>query len=374
MFGQCTFEIDFMIAKTYINISLLFLIFTCIGHIHAQKADSFPEQLLLKVEVRPRAEYTYNYILPPNDSVVPYFYISQRNRISLQYSRKKWLLKSELQEIHLWDNANRASKIGSINFYQLFLERKFRPFSFRLGRQGVLLDNGRIFSDAPWAQQSRAHEGVRLMKYTAHISNDFFFLFTRKYGNLFESAYSPVGSHRYKYLIVNYFSYSPNQAFSFNNINAVDFFKNANSGKTYARITTGGRVELKNKKWYSTLNAFLQFGRTPQGKKLFAYYLQPEIRLSLPKSTWRLGAEILSGSRQGLPAGSSGDFDVLYGVAWKFMGNMNVFTTFPKDVAGKGLVNPYLFVLVPVNKKLSLRSDFHVFPPNIIWQILPGSL
>ena len=38
-----------------------------------------------------------------------------------------------------------------------------------------------------------------------------------------------------------------------------------------------------------------------------------------------------------------------------------MFTRFPTDVAGKGLVNPYFFVTIPVSKKLSLRSDFHVF-------------
>ena len=48
-------------------------------------------------------------------------------------------------------------------------------------------------------------------------------------------------------------------------------------------------------------------------------------------------------------------------MTWKFNGNMNVFTRFPSDVNGKGLVNPYLFTVIPLNSKLSLRSDFHLF-------------
>jgi len=144
-------------------------------------------------------------------------------------------------------------------------------------------------------------------------------------------------------------------------MNVVDFLKDAKSGEMYTRATSGGRIEFKKKRWYYTLNSYLQFGNNPKGQKLFAYYFQPEIKLSLQKSSWRLGAEIISGSNSQLSSASSGDFDVLYGVTWKFNGNMNVFTRFPADVGGKGLINPYLFATIPLNTKLSLRSDFHLF-------------
>ncbi|MDR6763661.1 hypothetical protein J2Y38_003885 [Flavobacterium sp. 2755] len=335
---------------------LLFVLQLC-----AQQKDSLSRQFLMNIEIRPRAEYTSNYILPPNDSIDPYFYITQRNRFSMLYAREKWLIKSDLQEIHLWDENNKASKVASINFYQLYFETKFKSLNIRLGRQSVLLDNGRLFSDAPWAQQGRAHEGIRIMKSSKYFSNDFFFLFTRKYSTEFESAYSPVASNKYKYLLVNNLSYNNNHGFLFNSLNAIDFLENTNSGKLYTRATAGGRIEFKTKQWYYTLNSYLQFGRNSKGQKLFAYYLQPEVKLSLLKSTWRLGAEIISGSNPNISNSSSGDFDVLYGLTWKFNGNMNVFTRFPTDVNGKGLVNPYLFTVIPLNNKLSLRSDFHLF-------------
>ena len=140
--------------------------------------DSLRSELLINLEVRPRIEYTYNYTLPPNDTVSPFLFLTQRNRLSISYERKKWLVKSDFQEIHYWDKFHSASKVGSINFYQLFLETKFKGLNIRVGRQGVLLDNGRIFSDAPWAQQSRAHEGIRIMHQTKQIRNDLFLLFT----------------------------------------------------------------------------------------------------------------------------------------------------------------------------------------------------
>lgn len=294
-------------------ISLLIFIVS-VNQIIAQEKDSLSQQFLMNIEIRPRAEYTSNYILPPNDSIDPYFYITQRNRISMQYERKKWFIKSDLQEIHLWDEHNKASKVGSINFYQLFFETKLKSINFRLGRQNVLLDNGRLFSDAPWAQQGRAHEGIRVMKYSEHFSHDFFFLFTRNYNNSFDVAYSPVASNKYKYMLIYNFSYISKKAFSFNLINTVDFLEDSNSNAIYARATTGGRIEFKKKQWYYTLNSYLQFGQSSKGQHLFAYYFQPEVKLSLPKSNWRLGAEIISGSNPSLSANNSENFDVLYGV------------------------------------------------------------
>ncbi|MBS7253885.1 hypothetical protein [Flavobacterium branchiicola] len=346
------------VAKTY---QIMFFVIFVIIPIRAQEKNDLSQQFLMNIELRPRAEFTSNYILPPNDSIDPYFYITQRNRISMQYEREKWLIKSDLQEIHLWDQENKFSKVASINFYQLYFETKFKAFNIRLGRQSILLDNGRLFSDAPWAQQGRAHEGIRIMKYSKQIANDFFVLFTRNYGTEFESYYSPVMANKYKYLLVNNLSYNSGKQFSFNWMTAVDFLESANSENLYSRATTGGRIEFKEKQWYYTLNSYLQFGRNPKGQKLFAYYFQPEVRFSLPRFSWRLGAEIISGSSSNLDKNSSADFDVLYGVTWKFNGNMNVFTRFPTDVGGKGLINPYLFTTIPLNNKLSLRSDFHLF-------------
>lgn len=351
-----------MIIKTLANKKLLLLFFILsVFQLCAQQKDSLSQQFSINIEIRPRVEYTSNYTLPPNDSIDPYFYITQRNRISIQYEREKWLIKSDLQEIHLWNQDNKTSKIGSINFYQLYFETKFKSINFRLGRQSILLDNGRLFSDAPWAQQGRAHEGIRVMNSSKKFSNDFFFLFTRNYNKEFDAFYSPVASNRYKYLLMNHFHYNSDENFSFNSMNIIDFLKSTTSDRIYTRATTGGRIEFQKTQWYYTLNTYLQFGNNPKGPKLFAYYLQPEIRLTLPKSIWRLGAEIISGSSSSLPKNESGDFDVLYGVTWKFNGNMNVFTRFPADVGGKGLVNPYLFTTTPINAKLTLRTDFHLF-------------
>lgn len=353
-----------MTIKTYVKLPLSILLFCSFVHslcAQQHERDSLVQKFLLNIEIRPRTEYRYNYILPPKDTLSPDVYITQRNRASMQYARKKWLIKSDVQEIHVWKQGDNVSQVGSVAIYQLYAESLFRSVNVRIGRQRVLFDNGRLFSDAPWAQQGRSHEGIRLMKETKRISTDLLFLFTRKYEKYFDATYSPVAANRYKYLFIYQFSYRSQKLFSFNTINAVDLFEDAASGRLYTRATIGGRAELKNERWYVTLNAFIQCGEYPSGKKVLAYYLQPEIRLTRKTSVWRLGAEVISGTGAEQSGNQSGNFDVLYGVLWKFNGNMNVFTRFPSDVGGRGLINPYFFVTVPVGRKLAFRSDFHLF-------------
>lgn len=342
-------------------ITTLFCSFLQLGL--AQKADTLPNKLSLTLEIRPRWEYRDNYIMSANDTILPNNDITQRNRLTFNYQREKFLFQASLQEIHVWYKSGASPSVANINAYELFLEPRInKHLSIRIGRQGVSLDNGRIFSDAPWAQQSRSHEGIRLMYKASNISNDLFALFTRPYNNEdFDERYSPTASHTYKTLLIHYLKYKLNQHFTLTGLNAIDFFHAKSSNKKYERITVGGRIEAEQNNFYATVSAYYQFGENAQLKRIRAYYLQPEFRMTLGKSIIRLGAEILSGDGVNPPSNTFGSFDVLYGVAWKFMGNMNVFTRFPNDLNGKGLVNPYLFIIYSFNPKLSVRSDAHLF-------------
>ena len=89
--------------------------------------------------------------------------------------------------------------------------------------------------------------------------------------------------------------------------------------------------------------------------------LQPEIKIKIKKLTTRLGAEYMSGDDATKTSNVSNSFVPLYGVAHSFMGNMDYFTSFPKNVKNGGLINPYLFFSYERNKKLSIGADTHLF-------------
>lgn len=340
----------------------LFLSILAVNFVFSQNQDTIKESLVVDFEIRPRAEYRKDYIQLPTDDFAPDFFVSQRNRLSITYRRKAMKLHGSLQEIHLWGKSGKLSTIGSINAYELYLEAQIaKNLSVKIGRQGLSLDNGRIFSDAPWSQQGRSHEGIRLLYDKEKLTTDFTIATTRKYPNQYEAAYSPVASHRYQLLLVHHLKYTINEHYTLTTINFADVFENKNnSGQPYFGINNGARLEYRDSNFYWTLNAYYQYGKNSVLKKISAYYIQPEISATFNKTTLRLGAEIMSG--EVAPDDHvSRSFGILYGVAWKFMGNMNFFTRFPADINNSGLVNPYLFVLYKAGKKLSFRADSHLF-------------
>jgi len=142
-------------------------------------------------------------------------------------------------------------------------------------------------------------------------------------------------------------------------INTMDGSQSAYNPKTtYQRFTSGGRLELQTYNWYLTTAAYYQYGKDSSGKKLSAFYIQPEIKYSTKTLAIRLGMEYLSG--QDSSSSKDNNFVPLYGVAHRFMGNLDLFTTFPSDVKNGGLINPYLFFQYTKNK-WNVRLENHLF-------------
>jgi len=347
-------------CRTALSLVALILITFVQNESLAQGSDSLVRELTVDMEVRPRAEYRDHFRWTPADSVQSQLYLTVRNRLSISFKTKNLRIQASPQEIHILAGPNRFSRVGSINFFELYAENALtKNISVRAGRQALSLDNGRIFSAAPWSQQSRAHEGVRIF-YRHKFESDLMLAFTRPYNKHFDPAYSPVTSHTYKYLFVHHLKYKFNNGVTVTTINSTDIFQR-NNQSYYPRMTNGGRAEYVKGRLYVTLNAYYQHGQNAAADRIRAYYFQPEASWNTGKTLFRLGAEMLSGDKNAAPKTVFGSFVPLYGVAWKFMGNMNLFTRFPADVNEKGLINPYLFVICQVNKKLALRADAHFF-------------
>jgi hypothetical protein len=327
----------------------------------AQLSDSLSHKFIIEAEIRPRFEHRNNYRFSSEQDYTNYF-ISQRNQVRVTYQLKGVSFHGSPQEIHIWNLLNNHSFIGSVNFHELYAETKPQnKISLRIGRQGFLIDNGRLFSDAPWAQQSRAHEGIRLFYRQNTWMSDLSVFAARDYGDYFLPEYSPVSQHHYSYLFVHHLEYELSKKFSFMMLNYADFFEsNGQSFPSRYYITNGGKIRYKTDGLAINFNGYFQSGQTIASNEVRAYYLQPEISVTINKTTLRLGAEIMSGNRH-LDNGYQKSFAIRYGVAWKFMGNMNFFTRFPEDLQGRGLNNPYLFLIHKVNKRFSFRSDFNLF-------------
>ncbi len=330
----------------------------------ADSAKKKTNSLIISFELRQRAEYRHGYRNIATHDTGAAFFVAQRARLNIAYSGNKFDLFASLQDARVWGQQDPRNPTQPLYLFEVYAEPHFtNKFSVRLGRQRIAYDNQRMFSENDWRTAGGSHDAARLIY---NNKKDFATELTAAYNqnaeNVFTSNYKPTGFINYKELFIHYLDWKPSDKINIITLNSADGYQSAvNYKTTYMRFTSGGRMEYSTPKWYLTLSGYYQYGKDSSGKKIAAYYLQPEIKYSGIKNyTFRLGMEYLSGHDATQPVTKDNNFVPLYGVAHRFMGNLDIFTTFPADVNNAGLVNPYLFLWYQKNKLL-LRCENHLF-------------
>jgi hypothetical protein len=333
------------------------------AELNVNKPKSDDRIFALGLEFRPRGEYRDGYKQLPADSSESAYFVSQRSRLNFSYEQPKFKFYTSIQDVRVWGQYGQNSTTGSLNVFEAFASLEvMKNFWVKMGRQKIELDNGRLFAASNWNQYGRAHDGIDLIYKNKTIETELFTAFNQTGENIFGTDYSPTAFVNYKLLNVHYLRAKLNDNFTLTTLNSADSFESKTNATTlYTRGTSGGRVEFEKNNLYLTFSAYYQYGHLQSGVPISAYYFQPEIRYKIQKWTARLGMEYMSGDDGTQVSTTSNSFIPLYGVAWRFMGNMDYFTNFPKDVHNGGLVNPYLFCYYDWTEKLTLRSDFHLF-------------
>lgn len=328
-----------------------------------EKVNTQNKNFILGLEFRPRAEYRDGYKQLPNDTTQAAFFGSQRSRLNFTYSQPHFKFHTSIQDVRVWGQYGQNSISGSLNIFEAYAETYLTDNLFvRLGRQAVELDNKRIFSLANWSQASKAHDGINVVFKNDKITSELMGYFNQTAEKTFETSYVPTTFTNYKLLNVHYLKAKLQKHLTLTTINVADGYESkVNSRVLYVRGTSGGRLDFEKGNFYATMSGYYQYGQLQTGQEIAAYYLQPEIKIKLKKLTTRLGAEYMSGDDATHKSALSKSFVPLYGVAHTFMGNMDYFTSFPKDLKNGGLINPYLFFIYEVNNKLSIRADAHLF-------------
>jgi len=330
-------------------------------------------------ELRTRTEYRNGYrnLIPNGDTAVPAFFTNQRTRLLFTYEQKnRFILHTSFQDIRVWGQADPRSYNATLQLFEGYAEVFIKPtFSIKLGRQKIALDNQRLFAENDWRANANAHDAVNFRYNGDKLSSELIFAYNQTSSRngastanqsggepIFNTTYNP-GFTTYKTLGVHYLKYKISDVFTLTTINAADGYQQAKSREgVYQRFTDGGRLEYEKGGFYATYTGYYQSGKNASGILLDAYYHQAELKYTIPENfSVRLGAEVMSGGNTKYKSTTDHNFVALYGVAHRFNGNMDFFTTFPGDLNGAGLINPYLFFTKNAGKKLVFRSDFHLF-------------
>lgn len=330
-----------------------------------QQATTPDKTLKVEFEFRPRAEYRNGYQVLRNDSSNANYFINQRSRLSLNYSYyNRFILQFSFQDLRVWGQQDPRSVGATLQAFEAWAETYLTDkFSIRVGRQRLVYDNQRLFAENDWRLSGAAHDALNFRYSNSNLSTELAVAYNQLSESNFTVEYSPSGFTNYKFLAIHYLRYQINKSLTLTTINSTDAFQVKNKPERMNfRYTLGGRIEATSRAWYATISGYYQGGQNPAGKDLFAWYFQPEIRYISPiGTTIRAGLEYFTGTNGNQGYTTDKSFVPLYGVAHRFNGSMDLITKFPNDVGGAGLINPYLFILHPISKKIDLRSDFHTF-------------
>jgi hypothetical protein len=343
----------------------------------AVKKPASPQSTLtFGLDMRTRFEARHGYRSIPLQDTTAAFLISQRTRFNVDYKSKKLDVFLSLQDARVWGEQDpREGQTGNsttvtptstfpLYLFEAYAEPHFGDkFSVRVGRQRVIYDNQRLFAENDWRLPGNSHDAIRFIyNNKINFTDELLVAYNQSGENLLTTKYSPLVSN-YKSLIVDYLNWKISDKFALTTINTADGYQSSDPSKyttTYMRYTVGGRIEFSTYNWYLTFSGYKQFGKDSAGKKLDAYYIQPEIKFTSGPLIVRLGMEYLSGADSSTHPSKDKNFVPLYGVAHRFMGNLDLFATFPQDVNGAGLINPYLFFQYQKNA-ISLRIENHLF-------------
>ena len=320
------------------------------------------KQIKVDLEFRPRTEFRYGYHQLRNDTSSPAFFTSNRSRINLSYTQHWFKFYTSIQDERVFGQYGQKSTNSSLGVFEAYVDAYFNNHWYiRIGRQAVELDNKRLFSKANWDQYSRAHDGFNLVFKNKKILSETMLFFNQTGTPNFGTDFTPTTFSNYKFLGLNHFKINLSKSLNLLTINAYDGYQSLTNPKVmYMRGTSGGRLTYHNKLFTITMSSYYQYGQLQSGNKISAFYFQPEVKVQLLKFSSKIGMEYLTGDDPKFSS-TSNSFVPLYGVAHSFMGHMDYFTKFPRDVNSGGLITPYLLLQYDLNKKLSLKADAHIF-------------
>ncbi|WPR72790.1 alginate export family protein [Flavobacterium sp. NG2] len=341
-----------------------------------QQAKPKDKIFQVDLQIKNRFEYRDGYGNIPTSSSIPAAFVNQRSRLNFSYQQANSLNAFlSLQDARIWGSRDPRGLDGTIQLFEAYIEPTITPnFSIRIGRQRIAIDNQRLFAENEWRVNGNTYDAINFKynkgKLISELIGSFNQTAERQSGTDFTPTQlsltpgnaTPSTWSSYKALAVNYAKYEFTPKFTGTTIVAADGYQSkTDTEKILWRLTYGGRLEYTQGNWYTTTSGYLQSGRNTTDKTIKAWYLQPEIKYTIPKSlTIRLGAEILSGDR-GTVETVDHNFVPLYGVAHRFNGFMDFFIKFPTDLNNSGLTNPYLFISKTISPKLEISSNSHLF-------------
>jgi len=323
-------------------------------------------QTTIDAEFRPRSEFRSGFNQPLPDPLKPALVTLQRTRMNFNYKGGVVTARLVLQDARIFGETDTkqpaTATTGSMGVYEAWAELLlFSGTSFKIGRQGVQFEDGRLFSLSPWSNTGNAHDLVQLRYFAAGLDIQLGYAYNNQKAYNADSAFYNV-SKMYKELTFVHLTKTLARGLDLSLLGVDEgFMKSKTDQDLYHRYTTGGTLQLKNDKLPLCIFAtcYYQFGKSVPTVDLDACLLALKASYTFTDKIGGLvGADYYSGSGSTLASTKTNTFNKLpYGVNHSFNGYIEYWAALPKG----GLVNYFGGVNLKLSKKLSSDITYFAF-------------
>lgn len=328
-------------------------------------SESFA-QVTVDAELRPRTELRSGFNQPLADTLKSSFLTLQRTRLNFNYTSGTLNARLTFQDARVFGETDTkqpaTATTGSIGIYEAWAELLLvSGTSFKIGRQGVQFEDGRLFSLSPWSNTGNAHDLMQLQYKGEGIDIQLGYALNNQKALNADTLYYSI-SKMYKQLAFLHLTKTIVPGLDLSLLGVDEGFQKSKTNlDRYHRYTTGGTLLLKNEKQPLgfLFTGYYQFGKSAPDIDLDAWLLALKTTYTFnDKISGLAGVDYYSGSKSTLAATKTNTFSKLpYGVNHSFNGYMEYWATLPKG----GLVNYLGGVSLKINRKLSSDITYYGF-------------
>ncbi len=285
------------------------------------------QQLEAWADIRMRYEFRNGYAAPRPDSAKAAHFVTQRNRLRIEYRDSRLKLRITPQNVRVWGDVATMSRSDiNMQLHEAWAELALgKRADVRIGRQELDYDDARILGNVDWNMQARSHDVIRI-SYRPDSLQQLHAGAALNAGreSLFKENY-PV-ANQYRLMQFGWYRVgSAARSLSLLVLNqGIPFFDGLQEKLAWNQ-TMGFRALRRTKDWHAELSSYLQTGHI--GKRpLLAWQMAATASTNISEK-WKLtaGMERLSG--QPLPGEKRtlGSFNPWFGTNHKFNGYMDYF-------------------------------------------------
>ncbi len=285
------------------------------------------QQLEAWADIRMRYEFRNGYAVPRPDSAKAAHFVTQRNRLRIEYQDSNLKIRITPQNVRVWGDVATTSRSDvNMQLHEAWAELSLgERGDVRVGRQELDYDDARILGNVDWNMQARSHDVIRI-SYRPDSLQQLHAGAALNAGreSLFRENY-PV-ANQYRLMQFGWYRLgSEARSLSLLILNQGIPFLAGQQEKLAWNQTTGFRALRRTKNWHAELSSYLQTGHAEE-LPLLAWQVAAVASADISEK-WKItaGMERLSGQPSSGKEKTAGSFNPWFGTNHKFNGYMDYF-------------------------------------------------